>query len=172
MGRRITYLALAVSLGLNAGLLAVTLYHSRPPSPPPGAPGPPPAGPPAPGRLIEDHVRGITQHLGLSVEQQQEIRIVLEKHVPHSIGAQRRIADLTEQLSEAFAAPAFDAAAFQQLARKASAARATVDSAAAVMLVAEAAVLTPEQRVKFAEVAPTIHLHPPQRPRGSQPPPR
>jgi Spy/CpxP family protein refolding chaperone len=180
MGKKILYLALAVSLGLNAGLVVVTLYNSRAletsrgiPGHPSGHPtGHPPGRPPDPSRLVDDHVRGVTQHLGLSTEQQQEIRMVLEQHAPQLVELQRQVAELRVQLSEAFAAPQFDIKRFQKLTRASSAARSAMDSLSAMMLVGEAAVLTPEQRIKFAEVAPTVHLQPPRPRAGNRPPPR
>jgi hypothetical protein len=77
------------------------------------------------------------------------------------------------RLTEAFGAPDFDSESFQRLTFEASAARSQLDSLSAVMLVSEAAVLTHEQRRKYARVAPSIHSNP-QRPGPKEggPPPR
>jgi hypothetical protein len=156
MLKKILYLLLAVSLGVNAGLLAVTLKHRG--QPPPPQQQLPPGHPPDPQRLVEDHLSGMTRHLGLDPEQQAEIRAILARNAA-------RLADLRLEAAEA-----------QRLVADASAARAAVDSLSAVMLRAEAAVPTPEQRAIFAEVAPTIHADPqrPGQPRDQRhrPPPR
>jgi Spy/CpxP family protein refolding chaperone len=178
MSKKLIYLFLVVSLGINVGMIATTIIHRMPPAhqgPPPGPGGkggPEPMTPPDPGKIAEDHVRGMTQHLDLDAEQQQAVREVLEKHAPQLVKFQIDVEEKGRRLAEAFAAPAFDPVQFQQLTAEASAARSRLDSLSAVMLVAEAAVLTPEQRLKFAEVATSIHLKPQQPPGRGGPPPR
>jgi len=184
MPKMLIYLLLAVSLGLNVGVVATTLIHRTarghlgpPPGPlgpvgPVGREGHGPASPPDPRKLVDNHVRGITRHLDLDPEQQQAIRAVLVRHAPQLVRFQVDVAETGRRLSEAYAAPVFDPEQFRQLTAKASAARAKLDSLSAVMLVAEAAVLTAEQRLKFAEVAPSIHSIPQRPPRKDGPPPR
>ena len=134
MAKRILYLALALSLGINLGLVAATLLHRDPGRPGPG-PGRGPGGPPNSARLIDDHVAGITEHLGLSGQQQVEIRRVLERHVPQLVEAQRQAATGGRRLSELFAAPELDVEAFLAVSRETARARARADSLAALMLV-------------------------------------
>lgn len=187
MMKKMLYLLLAVSLGVNAGLLVVTLKHRDQPPPPPGQPPPgdridgrpgqPPGPPPDPRHMAETHLAGMTRHLDLDPEQQREIRAILERDAVRLADLQRASADAGRRISDAFAAPDFDPEAFLRLVTETSAVRATLDSLSAVMLTGEAAVLTPEQRTKFAEVAPDIHVNPGQAqpPRGPQhrpPPPR
>lgn len=178
MSKKLIYLLLVVSLGINAGVIATTIIHRRPPAhqgPPPGPGGrggPEAMLPPDPGKIAEDHVRGMTQHLGLDAEQQQAVREVLEQHAPQLVKYQIDVEETGRRLAEAFAAPTFDPEQFQQLAAEASAARSRLDSLSAEMLVAEAAVLTPEQRLKFAEVAASVHINPQQPPGRGGPPPR
>ncbi|MDX2473888.1 MAG: periplasmic heavy metal sensor [Candidatus Krumholzibacteria bacterium] len=172
MSKRIIYLLLAVSLGVNVGVVATTLLH-RPAGPPPGPDGD--RGPgqrPDAARMVEQHVQGITRHLDLDEEQQQTIRSVMEHHAPQLIMLQSQAEAAGGRLTEAFAAPEFDPDLFRQMTAEAAVARSRVDSLSAVMLVAEAAVLTPEQRRKFAQVAPSIHSKPQLRPREDGPPPR
>ncbi len=178
MSKKIIYLVLAVSLGLNAGIIAMTLIDrmtTEDHGPPPGPGGrvvhdrP---GPPDPGKLVEEHLLGMTRHLDLDAEQQEAIRTVMESYAPQLVIFQREVAETGRRLAEAFAAPSFDPVQFQQLTAEASAARSRLDSLSAKMLAAEAAVLTQEQRVKFAEVAASVHINP-QRPLGKDgPPPR
>lgn len=185
MSKRILQLVLIASLGVNVGVIATTLAH-RAGGPPPGRPmGPGNGAPPDaervqdPARLAEDHVMGMTQHLDLDEAQQQAVRSIMDEHSPRLVELQSEVRAVSRRLSDAFAAPTFDADRFRRLTAEAGAARARLDSLAAVMLVAEAAVLDPEQRRKFAAVAPSMHSNPqgPRRdagrpPREGEPPPR
>ena len=76
------------------------------------------------------------------------------------------------RLSEVFGASDFDPVRFSRLTAEASGARSRLDSLSAVMLVAEASVLTPDQRRKFAEVANSIYSRPQGDRREGPPPPR
>ncbi len=177
MSKWIIYLLLALSLGLNAGMIATTLVHrtagphGSPPPGPGGGPGHQPGPPPDPGRVVEDHLRGMTQHLDLDTDQQQAIRRVLETHAAELTTLQVAAEEAGRMLAEAYALPEFDPDGFLRLTAEASTARSRLDSLSAVMLVGEAAVLTPEQRLKFSTIAPTIHSQP-QRPPEGGPPPR
>ncbi|HPF36259.1 MAG TPA: periplasmic heavy metal sensor [Candidatus Krumholzibacteria bacterium] len=168
--RRLVPVLLALSLGLNIGLLVRKPAPKAPP-PPAELPAALPAGAPDPARLVDDHVRGITRHLGLDPAQQAQVRAVLERHAPALAEAQRRAAVTQRRLSDVFAAPEFNAGAFLAAGAAAAAARAEVDSLSSMMLVEEASALTPEQRRRFAAVAPRIHRMPePEGPRGARPP--
>jgi Spy/CpxP family protein refolding chaperone len=177
MSKRLIYLLLAVSLGLNVGMISMTLIHqkSRPHQGPLHGPGVgkdrDPGHPWDARQLVENHVQGITRHLGLDPQQQKAIRTILERHAPQLVRFQADVAQTGRRLAEAYAALAFDPEQFRQLTAEASAARSKLDSLSAVMLVTEAAVLTPEQRLKFAEVAPSIHSHPQPPPGRGEPPP-
>lgn len=176
MTKKLVYLILAISLGLNAGIIAMTIIHRVPaerPGPPPGpggGRGPGPGIPPDPGKIVEDHVSEMTRHLDLDEEQQVAVREVLARYSPQLVRLQADVGETGRRLAEAFAAPSFDPGEFQRLTSEASAARSKLDSLSAVMLVAEAAVLTPEQRLKFAEVAASVHIGP-QKPPGRGGPP-
>lgn len=181
MPKNIIYLLLALSLGLNVGVIATTVIHQTqapadlPPGPgggPGGGPGSGPGQAPDPERLVNDHLRGMTRHLDLDAEQQQAIRAVLERSSPELVAMQAEVAATARRLSDAYAAPDFDPEQFRQLAVAASAARSRLDSLSTVMLIDEAAVLTPEQRKKFAAVAPMVHSQPQPPRRERRPPPR
>jgi uncharacterized membrane protein len=167
---RIALLLLAVSLGLNAGLLYVRLAErpAQGTERPDRLPAPRRASPPAPEVVVQDHLLAMTRHLTLSQEQQRSIRAVLDEHMPMMMELLRRGDEANRRISEAFAAPEFDTERFKILVQEASQARARADSLSAVMLLGEAAVLTAQQRIKYAEIAPTVHANPPRKP----PPPR
>ena len=171
MSKRIIYLLLAVSLGLNVGVIAMTVANraAQPPQGPPPGPGP---GPADPARLVEGHLRGMTQHLDLNDEQQKSIREILERHTSQMTQLRAEADEAGRRLAEAYGAPNFDEERFRQLTTETGAARARMDSLSAEMLVAEASVLNSEQRRKFAAVAPALHSNPPQGPRRNGPPPR
>jgi Spy/CpxP family protein refolding chaperone len=174
MSHRILYLILAVSVGLNIGLVGTTLIHraDREPHGLPQGPGPNqgPAG--GPDNLVDEHLRGMTRHLDLDQEQQVAIRQIMEHYASELAVLQDRARTAAGRLADGFAHPVFEPAHFKELTEEASLARARVDSLSGVMLVAEAEVLTPEQRRKFAEVAPVIHSSPRRPGRGGGPPPR
>lgn len=169
MSKQLLYTLLAVSIGLNLGVIGMTVADraSRQGPPPPGQ-----APRPGPERLVEDHVAGMTQHLGLDADQAAAVREILERRAPDLIRLRESAERDTRSLSDAFAAPEFDSEGFLRLAWEAGRARSEVDSISALILVEEAAVLTPEQRRLFAEVAPSIHTRPQGRPGREGPPPR
>ncbi len=169
MSKRVLYTLLAVSIGLNLGMIGTTVAYrtSRPAPPSPG-----PADRAGPEKFVEEHVAGITNHLGLDAEQSGAVREILERRVSELMRMRERAELATRRLSDGFAAPEFDSDLFLQLSRDANRAKADVDSIAALILVEEAAVLTPEQRRRFAEVAPEIHGRPFTPPPREGPPPR
>lgn len=180
MSRRLIHILLAVSVGLNVGVVAMTILHRTtgtrggPPPGPGGGARPEHGAPPGAEQLVEGHLQGMTRHLDLDPGQQEAIRAVMERHAPQLMALQREVTLAGQRLSEAYAAPVFDTDRFERLTADTGAARARLDSLSAVMLVQEAAVLTPQQRRAFAAVAPSIHTMP-QRPPGDggpQPPPR
>ncbi len=175
MSKRILYILLALSLGLNLGIIGMTLVHQatkpaldKPPGQG-GREGLNPARYPDPSTLVNNHIIGMTRHLDLDQEQQKAIRAVLERYAPQQIKFQTDAAEAGRHLADAFAAPVFDPEQIERLTAKASAKRTLLDSLSAVMLVAEAAVLSPEQRRKYAAVAPSIHSKPQHHPGGDGP---
>jgi Spy/CpxP family protein refolding chaperone len=178
MTRKIIYLLFAVSIGFNVGLIATPLLQqtAEPDQGPPTGPGggmrPNPGPPPGPRNLVDNHLEGMTRHLGLNQDQQDAVRAIMERHAPRLRELQMDATKSGRLLTEAYSAPEFDPARFQKLAADANAARARLDSLSAIMLVEEAAVLTPEQRREFAKVAPSIHSNTQGRPGRDGPPPR
>ncbi len=174
MSKKIITLLLALSLGLNIGVIATTLVQ-RTAEPPPGQ-GPGPGGggrqPAHPARLVDNHLKGMTQHLDLDQEQQDAIRSIMTRHMGELSVLRIAAEEAGRNLSEVYGAQAFDPEHFLRLVHQTSAARARLDSLSSVMLVAEAAVLTTEQRIKFSKVATTVHTNPQKPNRDGGPPPR
>jgi Spy/CpxP family protein refolding chaperone len=174
--KRSVFLLLAVSLGLNGGFIGAKLASRHDnrgsdlrPGPRPGQL--PPRPPQDPEALLRDHVEGVTRHLDLTAEQQQAVHDALLPHMSRLVGLHRQVHELEGEVSTAFSASPLDQDRFWKLVRETSRARAEIDSVSAVMLMAEAAVFTPAQRVKFAEVAPLIYVDPARvGPRGERPP--
>jgi Spy/CpxP family protein refolding chaperone len=176
MMKRALWILLALSLGLNAGLLYVRLAdrpgmapgshpgESGPHGPPPGEHGAPQ---PDTEALIRNHLASMSRHLDLSVEQQQSIEEILRDHLPEMAELRRRAEEANRRVSAAFAERQLNSGRFTTLVREASQARARIDSLSAVMLLGEAGVLSPAQRARFAEVAPTVYANP-----RRSPPPR
>jgi len=172
-------LLLALSIGLNAGLLIRRGAESgsegarEAAAPPRGQPGPPPPV----DAVIREHLAGMSAHLSLDSGQREGIRRLLEKHMPEMMALRRRTAEANHKISEVFAAPEFDAREFERRVEEASRARSSADSLSALMLMEQAGLLSAEQRVKFAEVAPVIYSNPRQAPppagrEAAPPPPR
>jgi Spy/CpxP family protein refolding chaperone len=167
MMKRIIYLILAVSVGLNIGLLATTLVVKKGP----GRMGPPGPGQPGgrngdPARMIDEHIKGMTQHLGLDSGQQTAIRNIMEMYGPEMEELRSEVDQVTGTLADIYSAPEFDANLFKEKARQVTMIRAQLDSLSAESLVAESAILTPEQRRLFAEVATGMGGPPQGPPRG------
>jgi Spy/CpxP family protein refolding chaperone len=148
--KRVWFLLLALSVGLNAGLIATRTIgdgghrpHEKPRPPEQGGPG----------GTVDNHLAAMTEHLGLDEAQQTAVRAVLESGLPQIAERQGELRKLEGLTRGAYGAPRFDADEFSRLVAQAAAARAVVDSLTAAMLVQEATILSPDQRRRFAEVA-------------------
>ena len=147
--KRIWFLVLAVSVGLNAGLLFMAKSG---PGPAPGRHRPPP-----PGRFdarLDDHLRRMTQSLGLDETQRASVEAVHRDLLPQISEQHRRMEDLRQAIANHYAGPEFDAANFRALAESLSEAQARLDALVTEAMLGEAAVLTPDQRRKYAREMP------------------
>ncbi len=158
------FLLVALSLGLNAGLLYVRLA---------GPPawqqmGPPDQGPP-PGQnhrppnadvLIQNHLRGMARHLDLDNDQREAVTEILQEKMPLMVELREQARVASDRISQIFGDANFDEIHFREAVFAANRARASVDSMSAAMLLAEASVLTPEQRIIYARLAPNVHSNP------------
>ena len=172
--KRGLFILLALSLGLNAGLLYVR-WASPAAGPRPrnmDRPAPLHPGSSEPADLVAAHLTGMTRHLQLDDSQQNAVESILRTRIPLLTTLREESRQADGRLAEAFAAAEFVPEEFSGLVRDASLRRARMDSLAGEILLLEATVLTPEQRVRFAEVAPGIYSGPPGGPRrGRRPPP-
>lgn len=166
--KRVLFIIMAVSLGLNAGLLYVR-YLDRPGmQPPPGIEKQRQrmGQRPSPEVMIQHQMQAKTRHLKLSEQQQGQIRKILEEHLPTMAAFRNESGLYQDELAALYGAPQFDVQAFREAGRLAAQARSSADSLSALILSLEAEVLTPQQRISFAEVAPMNHSGP------GGPPPR
>ena len=165
--KRLLFLLLSLSLGLNAGLLYVRYADQGQPRPMPG--GPPPQQvhhqPPPPEVMIEEQMAVKTRHLNLSSEQQKAIREILEKHLPAMAELRNQARVSSSRMTEVYAESPFNKEEFQKLMVDAGQARFEADSLAALMLLEEASILNDEQRRLFAQRAPMAGQE------GHRPPP-
>jgi Spy/CpxP family protein refolding chaperone len=107
--------------------------------------------------MVDSHLQGMTAHLGLDEDQQASVRAVLAEALPRIAEQQHQLKAAERRIRDAYAAPRFDGEEFAGLVAQAAAARAAIDSLTAAMLVDEAAILSSDQRQRFAEVAPTVY---------------
>ena len=179
MSKMLIRLLLAVSVGINLGVVGMTLMRGTEPhlqGPPPGH-GHRPGARPDPAQIVDDHLLRMTRHLDLSPKQQNDVRSILEIHTPQLVELRIQTEQSARLLTKAFSASSFDPEIFHQMTAKMNATRTQLDPLSAMMLVAEATILTPQQREKFAQVASSIFAgqqtptRPGGRPRGGGPPP-
>jgi Spy/CpxP family protein refolding chaperone len=163
--KRFWLLALAVSVGLNVGLLFRVLspggerpgrdHDSRPPPPNVDLEA-----------VLGKHLLRMTQSLQLDEAQFAAIEAVHEVHLP-GIRAQRKaMEDLRRKIAAFYARPEIDPAEFRALVLRLGEAQERLDGHVTEAMLGEAAVLTLEQRRKYAREMPwRRHALPPdQRP--------
>ena len=186
--KRIWFLAFAVSLGLNAGLLYVTFSQKgeAPGSERPhrfrDAPGDPGRGqrerPPGPledvGSIIEEHLGRMTRDLHLSEQQRSSIGKIHEELLPQVHAERRGMEKLRRTLASHYSRPTIDTSEFRALVDQLSTAQMRLDSLLAEVMLGEAALLTHEQRQRYVREMPWGHPvpppnRPPQGPRGKPP---
>jgi len=178
MSKMYIRLLLAVSIGINLGVVGMTLMRNTSPNfqgPPPGPPkgeNHAPGKHPAPGLLVDDHIQRMTHHLDLNLEQQEAIRTIMETYSPQLTELRRNVEQNSLSLTREFLAHSFDPESFRRQASELSAARARIDSLSALMLASEAAVLDTRQRREFAKIAPLFNAPRQTPPRHGGPPRR
>lgn len=169
--KRLWFLALALSLGLNAGLLYVSL-SGRGAGREPGR-WPPPRGEPAepggarrqrqPGpsgdseAVIRDHLARMTRDLRLSESQRASISAVHRTLLPLILAERREMDTLRQQVSALYVEPAIDSVEFRGLVRQLSLGQARLDSLVTSAILGEAAVLTFDQRKLYFQRMPWGH---------------
>jgi Spy/CpxP family protein refolding chaperone len=147
--KRTWFLVLALSVGLNAGLVYMTVSS---PGSAPGSNRPPP-----PGHfdtLLEDHLKKMTQSLGLAEKQRDAIAAIHRELLPKISEQHRAMEALRQAIATHYEGPDFDAAAFRKLARNLSEAQARLDALVTEAMLGEANLLRPDQRRKYAREMP------------------
>lgn len=155
------FLLLALSIGLNAGLISMQLSSDdgesgrRPPFPE----GRSPIGrgfdfQPDPERLVEHHLARIAEQLELTDAQRDSIDATLREMVPQLLKQRNRMRDLRERIERAYRNPDLDPLVFRGFIRELADASATLDSLTAEVMLREASFLTPEQREAYMDTMP------------------
>jgi Spy/CpxP family protein refolding chaperone len=177
--KRAWFILLALSLGLNAGLLYVVIaararqaallteFGNRQ-----GRGGPrweegrhPGGRELDPEGLTRRHLRRMSKRLDLDEQQRQAIAEVMHDYLPRIVEQRRKLHEIRQKIGLQFAVPALDPMGFRTAVERLNQEQARLDSLVMESMLAEAALLTPEQRSRYAE---TLPWGPPPR-RGGRP---
>ncbi len=168
--RRGWFLALALSIGLNAGLLysALSAPPRQPAPPPPAAPpfleGAEPAAPGAPGpegprAVMRARLDHMTRNLGLDERQRGEMQRVLDETMPGIISAREEVRQARRAVQGEYAADRPEQRRVHRAVRAMNAAQARLDSLVAETMLREIAVLGPEQMRRYRACLPWERCH-------------
>jgi Spy/CpxP family protein refolding chaperone len=149
------FVLLALSLGLNAGLLYVQLRGQ-----PEGAPAPttstdeqsrygPRFHPDGTTGFIRDRVGRIGSRLDLSDTQLERMTAVSDEMMPRILAQQEIVRQAQDAVRAEYLNPLVDRESILQLQRKGSLARARLDSLVVETMIREAMLLSPEQRGRY-----------------------
>ena len=166
--RRILFVLLALSLGLNVGMVYQRLQH-----PPPFGPQRPPLkgeGPEAPTAFLEHHLLRMTEELQLDEAQQRALNSLLEEQIPPVLAQQERLRVARRSLGDLYISEELEPDAFRTQVRRLSEAQAELDRLVGEVMVEEASLLSHEQRRRYLVVMPWGQ-GPVEGPRGMGPPP-
>lgn len=180
MMKRVWFLALAVSVGLNAGLLLYPVLsrndevrvQTDPPDirdqqrPPDGdRRSPPPRRSEDVERVIQDHIDRMTNDLGLDRQQQSAIGTVHERLLPQILSERREMDGLRQVVASLYGQSTIDSTELRAVVQQLSDAQERLDSLTIDAMLGEAAVLTHEQRLHYLREMPWGHpMPPPDRP--------
>ncbi len=171
------FLLLALSVGMNAGLLCVQLagrerirHEARFMRPPPPGAGleperaaAPPPGPARAERLAREHLGRMARHLDLDEKQESAIADLLRNTLPPILAQQEAMHEARGRMADYYAGPGMDPDGFRARARELQRVQARLDSLVAEAMIAEAQLLTAEQRRAYAGVMPWGRPMPPPR---------
>jgi Spy/CpxP family protein refolding chaperone len=107
-----------------------------------------------PSRLVEHRMRQMVHTLDLTGEQQGATRGVLERFVPQIVERRRTLETAHRNLQQELAMPSVDDEQFRARVGELNRAQSAIDSLVAEAMLAEARVLTPEQRGLYLELTP------------------
>ena len=182
--KRAWFLAFALSLGLNAGLLYVSLSHRGDDG---GSGGRPrtredqggrgedqreqPDQPPGDFEsVIRRHLDKMTRDLQLDQRQRSAIAKVHEGLLPLIISERRDMEALRREVASRYAGPTIDGSEFRSLVQQISRRQARLDSLVTEAMLGEADCLTHDQRQKYVREMPWgSPMPPPDRPAGDRP---
>lgn len=171
--KRMWFLLLFLSLGLNAGLLHVVL--SRPDTPAstvrerPRVPRGGPAGPeenegriprPDPERLeriLSKRLDHMSRNLELDPGQHAKVEAILRETLPLILAEQRQVWDVRRAMRRSYQEGEFDPAGIRLELRRMHAAQERLDSLVILSMTREASLLTPEQRRRYLDAMPWHH---------------
>jgi Spy/CpxP family protein refolding chaperone len=161
--KRLWYLVLALSLGLNAGLLWVHFHHRSEherhgPRRAQGEHGrrSDSRDPEVGKAMVDRHLARLEKELDLTPEQRTAIAAIWEQNLPAIRTTRERLRGLRSEMRDGLAAAEIDSVALRVLARQAAAAQVELDSLTAGTMLAEAHHLQPEQRRRYAEIMPWV----------------
>ncbi len=161
--RRLWFILLALSIGLNVGLIAVQLsggaddvrpriadrssYKDRDWSGPR-------AHPEGPRGFIRERLDKVGDRLDLSDEQIDAMAEILELVMPELVERREAIRDIRLRMREEYLRPQVAAAKIHELRRQTLAMQSELDSIMVETMIKEADILTPEQRESYFELMP------------------
>jgi Spy/CpxP family protein refolding chaperone len=181
--KRIWFLAFALSLGINSGLLYVTLSHrgeewtaERRPGARDQEGGASGTGrnqtsrrPGDPESIILGHLDRMTRDLNLDDRQRSAIGALHEKLLPRIIAERHDMDSLRKEVTSQYAQSTINPSEFRALVHEVSRAQTRIDSLVTEAMLGEAAVLTYGQRQRYVQESPWGHpLAPPDRPPDEQ----
>ncbi len=137
---------LALSVGLNAGLIYREVSESRR--------RPPEREKPTADRIIERRLAQLTGRLTLDLDQQARVRAVLEEYVPQVMAHGDSVEQVRSRLAAAYGDSVVDAGRVRALRARMNRVQAEADSLMSESLLREAELLTPAQRVDYAKILP------------------
>jgi len=162
--KRAWLIVLALSLGLNAGLLYNSLANRPGPAPPFGGghppfidhPGRPGAGggPFEPGEFARHRMRRLAEHFDMSEKQRSEIHRIVRESLPVIIDLRGAVQEIRLALREEYGKEEPDHSTVRALVRDLNTAQGRLDSLVAETILRESELLSPEQRVHYFEAMP------------------
>lgn len=158
------FLLLALSLGLNAGLLVTILLPSRPAVPPPLERPLPPREHPRPEAELLRRLNQLTRRLRLDPAQRGEMDIILRETMPPIIRKNDAIRDLHRRMEDLYREAAPDPAAIRAIVGETAHVRTELDSLVSEAMLREMSILSAHQRELYLQQFPVRGEGPPGEP--------
>ncbi len=111
-------------------------------------------------RIMEHRMGRLADRLGLDGPQREHLSVTIETMIPRVLQQRENVATARESLREMYLAADMDPAAVRSAVKALNEAHATLDSLVAESILQEAEILSPEQRERFMKSMPwERHLH-------------